>query len=112
MNQILALREKRASLWDAAKKYRDAHVGPDGTMTAEDAETYDRMVDDVDRMKKEIDRLEKQDAIENEMNQPVSRPILGRPDGEPQNRKPEKRGTASDAYRDAFWHTSPSSVVR
>lgn len=44
MNQILALREKRASLWDAAKKYRDAHIGSDGTMTAEDAATYDRMV--------------------------------------------------------------------
>ena len=39
MNQILALREKRASLWDAAKKYRDAHIGSDGTMTAEDAAT-------------------------------------------------------------------------
>ena len=37
MNQILAMREKRASLWDAAKKYRDAHIANDGTMTAEDA---------------------------------------------------------------------------
>ena len=50
MNQILAMREKRASLWDAAKKYRDAHIANDGTMTAEDAAVYDRMVDDVDRM--------------------------------------------------------------
>lgn len=111
MNQILALREKRASLWDAAKKYRDAHIGADGTMSAEDAETYDRMVDDVDRMKKEIDRLEKQDAIENEMNQPVSRPLVGRPDGEPQNRKPEKTGRASDAYRDAFWRVFRDKAV-
>lgn len=42
MNQILAMREKRASLWDAAKKYRDAHIANDGTMTAEDAAVYDR----------------------------------------------------------------------
>ena len=49
MNQILTMREKRASLWDAAKKYRDSHIGNDGTMTAEDAAVYDRMVDDVDR---------------------------------------------------------------
>ena len=102
MNQILALREKRASLWDAAKKYRDAHIGSDGTMTAEDAATYDRMVDDVDRMKKEIDRLERQEAIENEMNKPVSQPIVNRPDdGQPKEK--EKRGTATDAYKTAFW---------
>lgn len=43
MNQILAMREKRASLWDAAKKYRDAHIANDGTMTAEDAAVYDRI---------------------------------------------------------------------
>ena len=103
MNQILALREKRASLWDAAKKYRDAHIGSDGTMTAEDAATYDRMVDDVDRMKKEIDRLERQKAIENEMNRPVSQPIVNRPDdGQPKEK--EKRGTATDAYKTAFWN--------
>lgn len=103
MNQILALREKRASLWDAAKKYRDAHIGSDGTMTAEDAATYDRMVDDVDRMKKEIDRLERQEAIENEMNKPVGQPIVNRPDdGQPKEK--EKRGTATDAYKTAFWN--------
>ena len=103
MNQILALREKRASLWDAAKKYRDAHIGSDGTMTAEDAATYDRMVDDVDRMKKEIDRLERQEAIENEMNRLVSQPIVNRPDdGQPKEK--EKRGTATDEYKTAFWN--------
>ena len=103
MNQILALREKRASLWDAAKKYRDAHIGSDGTMTAEDGATYDRLVDDVDRMKKEIDRLERQEAIENEMNRPVSQPIVNRPDdGQPKEK--EKRGTATDAYKTAFWN--------
>ena len=43
MNEILSLREKRANLWDAAKKYRDAHICDDGTMNAEDATVYDRM---------------------------------------------------------------------
>ena len=56
MNQILALREKRANLWEAAKKYRDAHIGSDGTMSAEDAATYDRMVDDVDRIRTAQDK--------------------------------------------------------
>ena len=110
MNQILELREKRASLWDAAKKYRDAHIGNDGTMTAEDAQTYDRMVDDVDRMKKEIDRLEKQEAIENEMNKPTSKPLVGTPDKGGSNGE-VKTGTASDAYRDAFWHVFRDKAV-
>ena len=45
MNQILTMRVKRASLWDAAKKYRDSHIGNDGTMTAEDAAVYASMLD-------------------------------------------------------------------
>lgn len=102
MNEILALREKRANLWDAAKKYRDAHIGDDGTMNAEDATVYDRMVDDVDRMKKEIDRLERQDAIDHEMNAPTARPLTGAPDNS-MNDTDEKKGTASDAYKKAFW---------
>lgn len=101
MNQILAMREKRASLWDAAKKYRDAHIANDGTMTAEDAAVYDRMVDDVDRMKKEIDRLERQEFIEHEMNQPTSTPILNRPGAD--DREDEKKGRAADSYKKAFW---------
>ena len=101
MNQILTMREKRASLWDAAKKYRDAHIANDGTMTAEDAAVYDRMVDDVDRMKKEIDRLERQESIEHEMNQPTSAPILNRPGAD--DREDEKKGRAADSYKKAFW---------
>ena len=101
MNQILAMREKRANLWEAAKKYRDAHIGEDGTMNAEDAATYDRMVDDVDRMKREIDRLERQDAIENEMNRPTSTPILNRPAAD--DREDEKKGRAANSYKKAFW---------
>ena len=110
MNQILSMREKRASLWDAAKKYRDAHIGTDGTMSAEDAATYDRMVDDVDRMKQEIDRLERQDAIENEMNKPTAAALSGKPDTNVQSSK-TKRPTATDAYRDAFWQVFRAKAV-
>ncbi len=102
MNEILSMREKRASLWDAAKKYRDAHIGADGTMSAEDAATYDRMVDDVDRMKREIDRLERQDAIENEMNKPTASALVGKPESNVQTASP-KRPTATDSYKEAFW---------
>ena len=103
MNQILAMREKRAGLWEAAKKFRDAHIGEDGTMNTEDAAIYDRMVDDVDRMKKEIDRLERQDAIENEMNQPTSRALVGKPEQANAPTHPQKE-TQSAEYKNAFWN--------
>lgn len=99
MNKILEMREKRANLWDAAKKFRDAHIGEDGTMNAEDAATYDRMVEDVDRMRGEIERLERQQAIDDEMNRATSEPLASRPT----ERANEKRGRASDEYKDAFW---------
>ena len=102
MNEILTLREKRASLWDAAKKYREAHIGADGTMNTEDAAAYDRMVDDVDRMKKEIDRLERQESIENEMNRATSKPLAGKPDTGVEDTK-NQRPTATDSYKKAFW---------
>ena len=108
MNQILALREKRANLWDAAKAYRDTHVSEDGTMNAEDAAQYDRMVDDVDRMKTEIERLERQQAIDDEMNRPVRQPVTDKP------MKPEmdgKQGRASDAYCNAFWQAMRNKSV-
>ena len=109
MNQILSMREKRASLWDAAKKYRDSHIGNDGTMTAEDAAVYDRMVDDVDRMKKEIDRLERQEAIENEMNRPTSSPIVNRPENPVIG--DEKPGRAAASYKKAFWQAMRNKSV-
>ena len=109
MNQILTMREKRASLWDAAKKYRDSHIGNDGTMTAEDAAVYDRMVDDVDRMKKEIDRLERQEAIENEMNRPTTSPIVNRPENPITG--DEKKCRAAASYKTAFWQAMRNKSV-
>lgn len=110
MNKILSMRQKRADLWDAAKKFRETHMGTDGMMSAEDAQTYDRMVDDVDRMKGEIDRLEREDAIENELNKPTSTPILGKPDSNVQPQK-KLRPMATDAYRDAFWQAMRNRAV-
>lgn len=109
MNQILTMREKRANLWDAAKKYRDAHIGDDGTMSAEDAATYDRMVEDVDRMKTEVERLERQQAIDAELNQPTAKPLTGKP---LQPGMDEKTGRATDSYRNAFWKAMRNKTVR
>ena len=42
MNQILALREKRANLWNQTKAFLDSHRGEDGMVSAEDNATYER----------------------------------------------------------------------
>ena len=102
MNRILEMRGKRAQLWDAAKAFGDTHMNDDGTMSAEDKATWDRMADDIDRMGKEIERLEREEAIDIEMNKATDEPIANRP-AAAIVKESEKMGRASDEYREAFW---------
>ena len=99
MNQILALREKRANLWNETKAFLDSHRGEDGMVSAEDNATYEKMEADVVALGKEIERLERQAAIDREMDQPTASPLVSRPVA-PNDRK---QGRASDEYRNAFW---------
>lgn len=99
MNQILALREKRANLWNETKAFLDSHRGEDGMVSAEDNATYEKMEADVVALGKEIERLERQAAIDREMDQPTAAPLVSRPVA-PTDKKP---GRASDEYRNAFW---------
>lgn len=99
MNQILEMREKRAQLWDAAKKFLDEHQDANNSLSAEDAATYDRMEADVVSMGQNIERLERQAAIDREMNSATSTVLASRP-GKPEG---GKTGRASDEYKQAFW---------
>ena len=40
---IQELIDKRARAWNAAKEFLDSHRTPNGTLTHEDDEAYDRM---------------------------------------------------------------------
>lgn len=102
MNQILALREKRAKAWEAAKAFLESKRGTDGLLSAEDTATYDRMEADVVNLGKEIERLERQAAIDAELNKPTSHPITNQPGKG--NGGEEKTGRASAAYKTAFWN--------
>jgi hypothetical protein len=73
MSKILELREKRAKAWDAAKAFLDSKRGADGLLSAEDVATYEKMEADVVNLGKEIDRLERQQALDAELNKPVTR---------------------------------------
>lgn len=89
--------EKRAKAWEAAKNFLDTH-GENGVLSAEDAATYDKMEADVEKYTNELARLNKAKEIEDALAQPTSEPILSKPTalGE------EKKGRASDAYKQAF----------
>ncbi len=101
MNQILALREKRAKLWNDTKAFLDSHRGEDGMVSAEDNATYEKMEADVVALGKEIERLERQAAIDREMDQPTAAPLVSAPVA----RVPDqKTGRASDEYKKAFWN--------
>ena len=99
MNQILEMREKRAQLWDATKKFLDEHQDANHTMSAEDAATYDRMEAEVVAMGQNIERLERQASIDRELNAATASPLVSRPD----KGNDGKSGRASDEYKQAFW---------
>jgi HK97 family phage major capsid protein len=101
MDTILALREKRKNLWDAAKAFLDTAHDENGMISAEDAARYDKMEADVVNLGKEIDRLERQQRMDAEMAKPTSVPITEQP-GNPTSEN-EKKGRASNAYQKAFW---------
>ena len=99
MNQILALREKRANLWNETKAFLDSHRGEDGLISAEDNATYEKMEADVVALGKEIERLERIKALDKEFDMPTSKPLVGTP-----GMVDQKQGRASDEYRSAFWN--------
>ena len=94
MNKILALREKRANLWNETKAFLDSHRGEDGMVSAEDNATYEKMEADEIALGKEIERLERQAAIDRELDQPTAAPLVSRPVAA----AAQKQGRASDEY--------------
>ncbi|EJE0910931.1 phage major capsid protein [Listeria monocytogenes] len=107
MNKILELCEKRAKAWEAAKAFLDTKRGSDGLVSAEDAQMYDRMEEDIMNLGKEIQRLERQEALDAELNRPINAPIIGKPSVPGME---SKEGRASDEYKNAFWNAMRSKA--
>ena len=101
MSKVNELRTKRAKTWEQAKAFLDSHRNEKGILSAEDTQTYERMEQEIVDLGREIDRQEKLDAMGREMEAPLMAPLTTKPEGK---KKDEKTGTASDAYRDAFWN--------
>ena len=102
MNTVLQLRENRAKKWDAAKAFLDVKRGADGLLSAEDAQSYEKMEAEVVALGKEVERLERQVALDAELNKPTTDPLTSKP---AQANAEQKTGRATDAYKKAFWNS-------
>ena len=68
MSKILDLRQKRSELWDKAKAFLDnASRSEDGTLSAEDLSTYEKMEADIDSLGREISAMERREQLDAKM---------------------------------------------
>ena len=108
MDKVLAMREKRAALWENAKVFLEEHTH-DGRLSAEDAKTYEQMEQEVLALGKDIERMERQAILDAQLLQPTTTPITNTPNG---SVGAEKTGRASDAYREAMLRALRSKFQR
>ena len=102
MSRSLEMRIKRGEIWDKAKAFLDEHQDKNGMMSAEDTQEYERMEAEVTEMGHAIERLERAEAMDRELNAVVNPAVRERPENP--NGTDTKKGTASDAYKKAFWN--------
>ena len=98
MDKIMAMREKRAKMWEQAKQFLDEHE-KDGRLTAEDAKAYEQMENEVLALGKDIERMERQAILDAQLAKPTAAAITNLPGA---GFASEKTGRASEAYRSAM----------
>ena len=101
MSKIFELRNQRAKAWEDAKRFLDTHTAENGTMSAEDGATYDKMEAEIVNLGKQIERLERQQEMDNQLSKAVSNPLNSGVN--PQIGDEDKKGRAAKAYNNAFW---------
>ena len=90
---------KRANAWDTAKKFLDERTDKDtGMMSAEDAQTYDRMEKDITDLTASIERRQRAEAFDKELDNPVNSPITSIPGRDPE----KKEDRSGQQYKNAF----------
>ena len=107
---INELREKRAKAWEATKAFLENQRTEKGTLSAEDDQTYNRMMEDINSLGKEIQRMEKQEAFDKELAKAVNTPITAKPQTDISMK--EKTGRASNAYKTAMLNAFRSNFKR
>ena len=97
---IKDLIEKRAKVWETAKNFVETHEDKNGVLSDEDTATYNKMEKEIEDLTAAIDRQQRAERREAELAKPVNSPITGKPFMG--DAKEEKKGRASDAYKDAM----------
>ncbi len=80
MNKLMSLIEKRNAAWNAAKSFVETKQDADGLLSKEDAKTYASLEDKVNDYSAEIERVQAMEALENELNRPLSVPLTTKPE--------------------------------
>ena len=88
------LREKRNTAWENAKDFLETHRMENGLISAVDAKTYDKMVQDIQNYGEEIARLEQLQSMEDTLRRPTAAPLTACPGS--------KAGRASNEYKNAL----------
>lgn len=106
---INELIEKRANLWKAMDAFLKAQRNDKGMLSNEDDAKYAQMEEDFDKLTNEIKRMERMNAIEAELNKPVSAPLTNKP---MKAEEDEKTGRASKNYTKNFWKAMRNKTIR
>lgn len=99
---ITEMRNKRKKLIETMDGFLDTHKTKNGTLSAEDDKTYKTMEDEITELTNEIHRMERREAIEAELEKPVSKPIIENPMNRRLDNDEVKTGRAADAYKTAM----------
>ena len=91
---------KRAEVWERAKAFVESHQRENGTLSADDSATYDKMEEEITDLTKAIDRARRAEERDAEMSKPINSPLTAKPQmGEKMDKK---TGRASDEYKNAM----------
>lgn len=91
---------KRAEVWESAKAFVDSHQQENGTLSADDTATYERMESEITDLTAAIDRARRAEERDMELSQPMNMPLTGKPQMDALGEV--KQGRASDEYKKAF----------
>lgn len=92
--------EQRAKAWEEAKAFVDSHQKENGTLSAEDTATYEKMEEEITNLTAAIDRQRRAEERDAELSKPVNTPLTSKP--EKAADAEVKSGRASDEYRRAM----------
>ena len=96
------LLEKKAALWEAMKQFLDEHTDEAGYLSAEDAQAYEKMEEEMAELTKSIERYEENARIEEQLQSAMARAIRPQPGADYAAYSGKtKVGRASASYRKA-----------